>query len=484
MRKLVGWIIAAAVAASGCLAGDGPAVEENTTPTEEPVSSEFVEPEPGVFVAVNRGSVRGTVTNEEEIAIKGARASLVGTNFYADTNETGSFLFENVSLGPQQLSVVAPGFQAYLADLNVEAGKVTDAVVVLLVAEDLDAALRPHLHDYWGDRGEVILMDADVDLTTREANGQSGLTSDPNYAKTVKPNRNMTNPTDNYRFGIKAASDSDPPIIFPGAKELRVTFTWTQENVRLDDMGLIYRHPNSTAFIWREPKTSGQTWTIPVTPDAADDGHEHITSWQFFATSANDAQGNTANWKPAVILGPLHVKMVIVKGDLFLEPAHPTFWKDGDTMVLRNRTNEVNFRVTDRTNGNGGMSADKGMLVAPGTAKMRVAFWYYYKDQANGTIGSDWVLTWRLPSQPMATTPLSEYKRADAFYSRAGLKVYEFPVAPEDWDAFYRKSSGWGWMASPDGQEDDNQLSNSVDYYRGSLWYAIQVTIYKDPEWT
>lgn len=467
---------------AGCTDPESPL---GSAATDETEASETTEVAPGIVVPVNRGALQGTVRADGGLPIKGARASLLGTDHFQDTDAGGNFTFEDLIAGDYELSVTAEGFQAHSEKLRVEAGRLSRADITLQLDEDLDAAYRPHLHDYWNERPEVTLMDADVDLSSREANGNSGVYSDPLYARTGKANDNRSaQATDAWYFTIKPANSQDPPIIFPGTRELRITFTWTQDNVRLDQLGLIYSNPATPAKVITPPKASPATWVIPVTPESSDDGHQLTSAWSFYIYTPNDKDQPTT-WKPGLVMGPMHVKMVLVKGDLYLEPEHPTFWDQGDELLVRSSSTAVKFTITDRTGGQGGLRPDTKKMVPPGTGKLQIKFWYYYDDALNGTRGHEWVLTWRTPAQDPAT-PLAQYKRAAPAQESTGFKLYEIDLAEEDWDPYYATSSRWLWLPSPKGQEDANQLGNNEDYYRGQatggLKFRLAVHAFKDAE--
>lgn len=466
---------------AGCLGTGGPASTTDST-NEAPTGS--VEVEPGVVVASNKAILKGVVRTEDALPIKGARASLLGTDHFADTDAGGNFTLQNVSAGSQELSVSAAGFRVHSQKVELKAGELTRLDIVLAPDEDLNAAYRPHLHDYWRERAEVKLMDHDLDLTSREANGQSGIYSDPLYARTGKANDNRSGQaSDSFYFNLKSVDAEDPPIIFPGAREVQVTFSWSQENVRLDQLGLIYSYPGISKPAILPPKASGGTWRIAVDPASTDDGHDRSSAWQLYVYTPNDKDQPTT-WKPGLITGPMHVRVVLLKGELFLEPEHPTFWNGNETALVRSSATAVKFAVSDRTGGSGGLKPDGKNLVPPGTGTLRLMFWYYYEDALNGTRYNDWVLTWRTPAQA-AATPLSEYKRVAPAKEENGFKLYEFQVPEADWDPFYAKSSRWLWLPSPKGQEDANQLGTNDDYYRGQvtagLKFRLAVVALKDP---
>lgn len=481
--RLVGWLAAVAMVSSGCLTGERPAAEALAGSTEEPVSTRSVEVEPGVFVPENRGHLRGTVINDAGFPLADARASLLGTSLFQDSNADGMFLFENLTAGPYELSVQRENYEAIVRDLEVVAANITDVEVVLVPLSSVGGEAREHVHDLWGDRPEVILMDADVDLNAPSSNPASGALHKYPATATYKANTNATNHNDNFRFRIVAAGGGDPPIIFPGTKELRVTFSWTQENIRLPKLGLVILHRNSSGKpTWFPPKASGETWTLGVTPGMPDLGHDLVSDWSFFVYNPNDYR-QAPNWSPGLILGPLHVKLVLVKGDLYLEPPHPRFWQGGDVLQIRNVSQPYRANVGDRSEGDGTMVAKPGAVIPPGTGKMRIEFWYYCPDALNNTAADhEWVLTWRTASQPRRTTPLSEYKRSPPVQEGKGFKVYEFDVDPTDVDQFYRSTSRWSWTPSLKGQENSNSMSGhewEMDRTRG-ITVAINVWITRD----
>lgn len=477
-RKQVAFLLVIIVVASGCMGSD-----PGSGSTADPTGSSLVEPEPGVKVREGLGVLRGKVLSDQGAGLVGARVSLLETDFFADTNRSGGFLFLNVTPGPRHLVVQASGFQPYEATVDVVAGNVTTHVAQMVPSVSTGAGYRPHQHDFWRDRTQVDIMDDDVDLTSPGANRGTAVYSGA-YATLYKPNSNGTDDT-GFRFGIPKR-ENDDNLVFPGTKELRVKFIWTVQDVTLDKLGLAYVHANATTRTYLPLKASGEEWVIRTAPDMWDTGHQEFTLWSFFIHSGNSLMGKPENWKPGLILDKIHVKMTVVRGELDFEPAHVDHWGGKSELSLRNKTQETrptqaNPSYGDPMDLNYMIGLPQGKLVPPGTIKLRVEFWWSYQPtggvDTNAAPGYyDYVLTWRTGAQEPATTELSEFKRAAPTETKPGYKLYEIELGPGETDAFYQKKSVWRWRPSPAGFEDSYDQVEA----RGRV-FKVEITAYKDP---
>lgn len=460
---------------AGCAGGDGGVFsggDGDDADGDGESSAPAVEPEPGVFVAADRGVLRGTVFDDAGFALSGVRVSILETGRFTDTNTTGRYFFGNVTVGIYQVQFQAAGYLTMTLEAEVRAGNITDRDVTLRPSQDVGAGYRPHVHDLWGERTEVTLLDGPVDLMPPNADHPYSFAGawDRVYRANTNNSENM------YRFFLPDTG-GDPPIVFPGTAEMLVTFRWEPTEVPQDSLGFAFRDANGTWGV-QGIKASEQTWRVPVTPEMADNGHQKWSRWSFYAYTGQH-YSRAPNYEPTAILGPIDVKIVIIKGELYAEPAHIDHWQGRDTIRIRNASDEVvHEHVTrERTYGSNGIPVADGHIVPPGTVRMRIAFAYWYTDAANGSVADEaWVLTWRTGEQPPGT-PVADYKRTEPSHSEPGLVVYEYDVAPHETDAVYQTSSSWYFIPSPEGQEDEE----FVDSFRGT-GFAVNIDVFRGAE--
>ncbi|MBI2078310.1 MAG: carboxypeptidase regulatory-like domain-containing protein [Euryarchaeota archaeon] len=446
--------------AAGCLGGgDAPGTSSAVT---------LVEAEPGIVIASDRGALVVAVANEANLSVAGARVSVLGSDLFGDTDKAGRFTFRNVTVGDQVLLVQHESFQTAEVPVAITAGNVTRVHVNLVPRDDRGAGYVPHTHDFWGGADEFTLIDRDVtlapspsDATTANAfvNGQ------------VRANTNQTWP-----IAILGEPD-EHKIVLPGTKEMRVTFSWRPTQVTLPRIGFGYRHPamSGAGFTLLEPKAAGGTWTLRVLPAMADSGHQKFSLWSLIAYSANSYTSPTT-FAPAVVTGPLHVKVVLVRGEVTLEPPHEDFWTAGDTRILSDYARaQYDGGANPTRNPSYGLRLDSKQIVPPGTKKLRIEFRVVYAAQESVN-ALDWDLTWRTGSQNPQTTTVTQYSRATPTTDTPLHKVWEIDVKPEDSDAFYQTQSNWNFVPWPKPWPEEGMF---LEPRARNLYFGV--TAFKDP---
>ena len=441
-----------AVVWAGCLTGAGTSIQANEpVPSEEAPSSVTVTAAPGVVTAINKGVILGRVVDDAEIRVPGARVSLLETDLFMDTDENGEFRFENVTPRSYVLRTEATGYGAGEQTVEVRAGNVTEASVVLLPLEERGAGYRGHSHDFWGDTTEHLLLETDLEYTGPISAGNENPYVDRVLGMAYYSNQ--PSPSNSWcKIPFKDMGDG-PEIVLPGTKEARVTITWQNpQGSTLEKMGLGYTTAISGTFVHLTKQAPGTPFVIPVKPEEADSGHQRYSLWNFYLEPQNSVANAPAD-KPAVSPGTFHVKIVLVKaeGPLPVDPPHENRWGTNTTLTVRQRdpglTASLNSRPTIRLTG--------GNIVPPGTATLRVAFWWAYTDAANNTPPDrDYVLTWRTADMPPQTTAPQFVTRAPAT-TASHFKLYEIPLKPTETDGFYQKISTWAFFPSVAGYEKE-----------------------------
>jgi hypothetical protein len=482
----VAWLGVTILCSSGCLGASSNATKA-TDGTNEPASTHIVEAEKGVFVADNRGVLRGNVLNDAGFNLSGVRVSILGSDRFVVTTGEGTFLFENLTVGSHTVRAEAKGFQAYENDTKIAAGRLTKLAIQLVPDVDTGAGYRPHTHDFWADRTEMTILDADQDFLHPTSTNGGAAGSGYLYqaqAMAVYPNSNASDTSRD--FLVKIPSEGDPPaLVYPGTREVDVTVSWTGSSstaykVELKHASAAHYGDNRVTLLDR--RVSGSTWRIPVGPDDWDSGHQHFTLWRFWV-NAYQEPGDGANFRPGVILGNFHVMIKVLKGQLVPERAHENWWGARTELVLRDLPDgsaDCNsaYRIFERQEHPCILGLPKGRIVPPGTEKLRVEMkWTYGTDNAAlDPLASDWVIMYRSAAQNPWIVKPKEFNAAETKGSTPKLRTTEILIKPGESDAFYQTSSLWRFTYAVRGHERDD-----FDYEARQGAFSIRVVAMRDP---
>lgn len=432
-----------------------------------------VEVEPGLVVTTTTGAVRGKVIDDAGLAVPQARASLVGTNHFADTNQSGGFLFVNVSAGDHRLVVQASNFRPYESTVAVEPANVTSVEVILIPAESRGAGYRPHVHDFWGERTEHVMMDEPVDLTHPGSNQLV-----PIYEQ-LRMMFYYPNIGSDIQIFPPDLADGTPNLVYPGTAEMQVTLRWEETDTTLDEVAFSYRSRASGDVVELEPHPSAETWFIPVTQEMADTGHQQASLWEFWIEWPNSVTGDTNNWEPGANLGEIDVHILIVKGETIPpEPPHPNFWEDNDTIELPLMEMSYQYETGRHVPQSSHFVPPSESIVPPGTATMRMVFTWQTSGATSGTqLEDEFTLLWRPANKDWRDMHISEYHRAEPVETGDHMKVFEVPVEPQQTDAFYQTRSLWSWVPAKVGAEDDDFY-----FFPFRIDFTLTVTVSLDPD--
>lgn len=474
-------VLVASPVLAGCL---GSGAEDDLTSTagqDDPISDVVVEAEEGVFVAENRGILRGQVRDDTSTPVDGARLSLVGTEFFSSTKTDGRFLIRNVTLGDHHYRVEALGFQAAEGTVVITAGNITDLNVTLIpTQQQRGAGYKPHLHDFWGERTEIVLMDESVNLNEPHRNQNQFLTEYTMGASSRAYWSNVNTTAAYYFLPLpEETADGTPPIVLPGTAEVHVRFSWDPQEITADELGLIHTTAWDSEERFLEKKGNGETWVIRLENQShADSGHQTFSFWEFWMYVGNDVR-QAPNWEPILVNGELNVQIKLVKGEIEFEPPHTDYWQDADMLQLLSKNKPYNPDV-NFCNGCGtqGFRLDSGVIVPPGTTKMRIEFEWDHDTSLPNNADFEFNLIWRTGDQNRHQTRLSEYHTAEATACGDRCKVYEFAVEPHQTDAFYQSRTAWNWVPKVDGFEDENVW---FDRGLGRHFYA-NIFVWKNPD--
>lgn len=424
---------------AGCLGSGGPAADPAGSTTDGP-SGTLVVTRKGDTVASDRAVLKGRVVDDLAFPIASAHVALLGTSHSTTTAADGTFAFANVTIGEMTLRVDAEGYVSHEAKVVTRAGETTEVHVILVPPFERGAGYRPHFHDYWGDKTEYVLMDADIDPHRDFNERQATNLYTRGFLLPFKALGFVLNAS--YEFFLPDRSPEEYNIVLPGTKEIRVTLNWVSPTAATNErLGFAFRHANMSstdAVIASPAKRAGEAISMPVDPEWADYGHQRWTFWHFFIHT-----GKPLGERPDVVVGPIHVKIVLVKGDVAPEPPHRDFWGDSESLVLRSGTEIVSNTGTVRDWPTAMvMKLPKDTLVPPGSTKMRMEMWWNHT--THPAINKDVKLRWHTADMRPEAHP-STWKTATPIRSEERSKVYEIDLAANEPDAFYQRASNWAW---------------------------------------
>lgn len=455
---------------AGCLGGSPAQVSDSSGATG------IVEPSSGVKIRSDLGALEGTVFDDKAFPVKGARVSLLGTDNFTDTGSDGRFLFVNLTPGTHQLSASVQYFQPYLADVEVKAGNMTRHDVQLLPVEDAGAGYRPHVHDYWLDKTERVIMDRDVDFREVQRGSEFG---GPPYNLVVW---GAAYPSINTTMSLDVPSTpEDPRLIYPGTRQVVVTLAWDTSKTTVHSVGLEYTMANGKGGkLGRQ--ASPAVFKIPINlAEETDRGHQWFSLWDFrvyMGTVTTSGENQGTNTRPALLYGAFHATIKVIKGDLLPEPPHVDHWQGKTQKALLNITTANPRSSTDVVDRTVYQGPKLDSIVPPGTKTLRIFFVWEY-DQLNQTAPAvpEQVLTWKTAADDPKLTRAEHYRTAPAKQSGPQWKLYEIELKPADCDAFYQSRSLWKFLPATKDFERDSR-----DYDPRPSKIRMQVTAIRDPD--
>lgn len=218
-----------------------------------------------------------------------------------------------------------------------------DPVTVITDPKDFSGAnsTGAHVHDYWGGKDTVPLVDATLSSTWNNVGGR--------WRRTFVP--------------------EDGVVVPQGTASINVTVTWAND-VPLNNYGPVslWVKPANTVephFVALVPEGSLE---IPVTYEEADLPHQLLSAWEFIVQYNSSATYNA-------FFGSTHLVATAHRGlELQKFPAHRDLWQNQTALLLLDVTQAfTNIGYT----GTGSLSAvypaAEGVLVPPDAAKVQVA---------------------------------------------------------------------------------------------------------------
>lgn len=318
-RRFLVMMLVLAVVVSGC-ASPAPRTKVGEAAPNS-VATLTLRPAPGETTDLNFSTLAGVVRNPENLPIHKAVVTLVETVDVRLTDGFGRFEFNNVASGKYVLRIEKAGFRVFQAPVELSKGRAVAADDVFLqYLESRTAGERPHSHPGWADAPTKVLLDTTV--------------------PSMPCSRSNTNFACSYLTLNLPPNADGPAIVLPGTRDIEVTIEWdsTKVSSMMRYLGVWFRAPNDPKNLTTmTARPNGAVTHIRTGWEMGDAGHAAYSQWIFglyepgnqtnmYTALQEEAQGKT--W------GPIHVKIVIVKGVVPLEPEHGDRWSGAQSLLV------------------------------------------------------------------------------------------------------------------------------------------------------
>lgn len=444
--------------------------------------------------------VKGTVLNDEGFPIARALVTIFSLSNSVETSANGTFMFEGVSPGKQEIRVEKDGFETAVKEIEVAPSSVVNLEAILIPLDNLQPMFRTdHVHDFWRDSDRYTFFDDTLEWYT----------SDDDEI-----------PPEECAYGLIASHDwcrqipvapERGRLIPPGTRALEITMSWAPELDESKPTLWIFppTDPHDSTTYHQSSLKSGETVVVDIDPLYADHGHNHYSEWAFIVerNEFGIPQGSTYNSMREVI----DLSIIALKGEIPLDPPHPRYWVDNDTVVLppieqeqfgpspqhNQPPREPGARQCNASN-RACLKFNEGGIVPPGTTRLDVVFSYSASmvpgrqsplalpdavaEPAYDEAAYEYVLCVKGAKQPRLDATWENYSCPEPTHVEPhpdgyGRVVhYAFDVANDHGaDQFYNKRSSWVFMltAEGEGHETDDELEMCPFYVCGD--YTVRI---------
>lgn len=452
------WALALAFALvlAGCAGKQAPEDESQVTVKEPDGSQTHIKTKQGT------GALTGQVIDDAGFPLPDVHVALLDTARFQVTTGNGTFLFPDLPPQTYRLRADAEGYQSAESDVKVEPDRAVAVEVRMLPLADVGAGYRPHMHDHWGPRTEITVIDQEVELP---GDGPAGVASQPYTTACTGPN------------AVPLYLDEPNQLVVPGTGSLRVTIDWTDAQVPTQSMRFQYRGTNMSALEVTPDIPKATPHEIEVTRDNWDSSHQTFTLWAFGLCKPAEL--------PRTATGTFHVKLDLVKAPGHVpsvDEPHPRFWQDGDRLVIvedkgydyaqlihsRDRPTQPFSGGTPYYTGRftifpgdgaAHQGAAEGVLVPPGTARLEARLEWTYSDVTRGE-AKPWSLSYRSADRPPWGLEPRDLVVPEPDEVAEGTKHYTIPVERGTTDAFYQKRSNWMFFFNLEGEEEADDYTS------------------------
>jgi hypothetical protein len=437
------------------------------------------------------GALRGTVTDDLGFPLTGAKVALVGTLHIALTQADGVFLLLNVSVGEYKLYVEAVDHAPAESPIAIISGELSEVSVVLLPTVARGPGYRPHIHDFWGDKTELVAIDGTA-FEYHEPYDDTGPYSESfsrYYDTTTAGNVHpcvWTDSRDEVYFNNRLMWFDEPTqLIVPGTAQIEVIIDWSEANYPYHtDYALAWAGANTSLYDESPLITKGESFFVDVAPKDWDSSHQSFSLWELYMCLDTASDEDV----PRLFVGEFTatVKLHRMEGPVPFEQAHPVFWPEDGKMIVIGETEgqktlPESYSLSRSTyNSVFVVRPDEGALVPPGTKQLLARI--------------EWDPTCLAAPQPFAFSltyrPANErfwdMKNPDQMMrpqlEDQGANFREYLIQPEkvQVDQFYQSKSNWFFFINLEGDEDNWGYTSPCP--NTAIPVDVTVAAYKDAE--
>jgi hypothetical protein len=271
--------------------------------------------------------------------------------------------------------------------------------------DDEEQRSKGHVHDYWGDRDSVTLLEQEVELTS-----------------TSRP-------------GVRVGTRVELPegsLFFPGTRWVNGTVTWPSQAVPPPPVMIQYIAADNTNATVRF--TAPGSFSIDVSETMNDPPHATDTVWTW--TAMVD--------QPGKVKAKIVIEIKRTPGPLPIAPPHPDLWGTDRSLIRFERSGQL--KDLARAGGTPWPGAQPSgyhypLKPFPPFTKKAVVTFFYNSTTPAGLHYSP-VLSWIAKNKIKPYAEDVAPTKSDPRNSN-GVFQWEFAYEPKMWDSPYAQNSRW-----------------------------------------
>lgn len=428
------------------------------------------------------GAINGTVVDDIGIPVAGAFITLDSTFHSTQTSSIGAFYLGNVTPGRYMVRASHPDFVSLQQAIDVEAGRITEVQVVIVLKNAGTGDMRAHQHDYWGTETRINAIDATFEWHEPYDDSGPYAESFGRYYDTATQVEGdpcvWTDSQDEVYYSNRLVWFDEPDtLVYAGTKQIEVVLDWAQEDYSENELMLAWRGAGSPTYTEGTPFAKGATFVIPVDPVDWDSSHQTFSLWEIFLCTPDDGDPHSVPGSISVVMD-----FVRIDGPIPAERPHPVLWPADGLVTVVAGAEPKEFAAgyaLSRSTYNSGFVVrpdplENGSVLVPPRTKELLA---HLEWTTTSPSPHAWSLTYRPanerfwdmrdPGQMLKPSPSAQ---------GASSRDYVIPVDPIQADQFYQSRSNWFFMLNVEGEEGDWKYLDAFAYS-----VTLTVTAVKDP---
>lgn len=486
---------------AGCLGGGtgpGTSLAVDGGPTTGSISQSEAPAPPEEKLNQSRGHIQGVVVNDNNATLADVHISLVGGQNFTKSDSNGRFAIPGIRPGHYRLRADRIEYESVEDDVEVKAGIITFARVVMVPIVKTDAGFRDHAHNLWGEEERYTLFEGNLEWPKDDE--LLGPYSATGACATTPTSSNTITYNDCYRIRVKIGN----AIVRPGSGEMQATAKW-KDQAYVKEVRLQYTTANATNLPFKIPGREGPAppgfgTNIPkilvlpngvmknrvLDPKDPDHGHAKFSAWTFYLVLEFKIGDAVVYNNPELIrsqIGTIHLKIEFLKGFVPTDPPHPHYWINGSRLLLVDGLkNAMTVIRSDRDptaqeayDNVPWMQLPERVLVPPGATKLEVTLTYKADTAALEPYFSKKTLAFRTGGTNPEFATLAGLRVETAKQKDPGITKYELVLADTDTDAFYYGRSLWLFLLANDGDERGPTFTNECTTGCGKTTFTLRV---------